>query len=121
MPKVVFVNEKKEIDVPVGANLRYEARKAGIEVYSGPDRVFNCMGLGACATCAILVKDGMDQLSAKSMIEKMRLPLCMSSIGNESEIRLSCQCQVMGDCKVVTRPGMNWSGENFWQKPYPNK
>ena len=22
---------------------------------------------------------------------------------------------------VETRPQFNWSGENFWQKPYPNK
>ena len=29
MPKIVFVNEKKEIEVPDGANLRQEARKAG--------------------------------------------------------------------------------------------
>ena len=30
MPKVVFTNEKKEIEVPQGANLRKEAMKAGI-------------------------------------------------------------------------------------------
>jgi 3-hydroxyacyl-CoA dehydrogenase len=35
MPKVVFVNEKKEIEVPQGANLRTEAAKAGIEIYKG--------------------------------------------------------------------------------------
>jgi len=121
MPKVVFVKEKKELELPVGANLRYEARKAGIEVYSGPDRYLNCMGAGACATCAVLVEDGKDHLSPMTLIEKVRLPLCMSTIGNEDKVRLSCQCTVTGDCKIVTRPGMNWSGENFWQKPYPNK
>src|SRR5262249_26642613 len=35
MPKVVFVNEKQELDVPAGANLRQEARKAGLELYPG--------------------------------------------------------------------------------------
>src|SRR5436309_1545616 len=30
MPKVTFVTEKKEIEVPQGANLRQEARKAGL-------------------------------------------------------------------------------------------
>ena len=39
----------------------------------------------------------------------------------EDEMRLACQVQVNGDCTVETRPAFNWSGENFWQKPYPNK
>src|SRR5207249_2336358 len=33
MPKVTFVNEKKEIEVPAGSNLREEAAKAAISVY----------------------------------------------------------------------------------------
>jgi hypothetical protein len=36
-------------------------------------------------------------------------------------MRLSCQVQVGGDCSIVTKPAFNVSGENFWQKPYPNK
>jgi hypothetical protein len=32
MPKVKFIKEKTEIEVPDGANLRAEARKAGIQV-----------------------------------------------------------------------------------------
>ena len=46
MPKVVFVNEKQEIEVPPGANLRKEAIKAGIQLYSGPHRYLNCRGFG---------------------------------------------------------------------------
>ena len=46
MPKVVFVKEKKEIEVAQGANLREEARKAGVEVYQGLTRYLNCRGLG---------------------------------------------------------------------------
>jgi len=45
----------------------------------------------------------------------------MASIGHEQEMRLSCQVVVHGDCTVETRPPLNLSGENFWQKPYPNK
>jgi len=33
MPKVTFVTEKKEVEIPQGANLREEAQKAGIEHY----------------------------------------------------------------------------------------
>jgi ferredoxin len=125
MPKVVFVNEKKEIEVPQGANLRREAIKAGIELYAGPHRYLNCRGLGACGTCRVLIRDGMDHLNKRTLIEKINLnfhPLTsFAYIGHEDEMRLSCQVQVNGDCSVVTKPAMNLSGETFWAKPYPNK
>ena len=121
MPKVVFVNEKKEIEVPPGANLRQEARKAGIQVYRGLDKYLNCRGLGLCGTCRVLVKKGMENLSPKGRLERFKLATMMSSIGHEDEMRLSCQVQVNGDCTIETRPPFNFSGENFWQKPYPNK
>ena len=125
MPKVEFVNEKKVIEVPEGANLREEARKAGIDVYKGLDRYLNCRGLGLCGTCKVLVKKGMENLSPKTLRERFNLnfhPLSMlARIGHEDEMRLSCQARVNGDCTVETHPGINWSGENFWQKPYPNK
>jgi ferredoxin len=125
MPKVVFVNEKKEIEVPAGANLRLEAIKAGIPVYGGLDRYLNCRGNGLCGTCRVLVKKGMENLSPRTILERINRnlhPLGMFyAIGREDELRLSCQVQVNGDCTVETRPAFNWSGENFWQKPYPNK
>jgi ferredoxin len=121
MPKVVFVNDKKEIEVPAGANLREEAMKAGIQVYRGIDRYLNCMGHGLCGTCKVLVKKGMENLSPKTRRERFKLATMLSSIGHEDEMRLSCQVQVNGDCTVETRPPLNLSGENFWQKPYPNK
>jgi ferredoxin len=125
MPKVTFVNEKKEIEVPVGSNLRQEARKAGIEVYKGVERYLNCRGLGLCGTCKVLVKKGMENLNKKTFMERFNMnahPLTMLAVlGNESELRLACQVQVNGDCTIETTPAFNWSGENFWQKPYPNK
>ena len=125
MPKVEFVNEKKEIDVPVGANLRVEARKAGIPIYKGLDRYLNCRGFGLCGTCRVLVKKGMENLNAKTVMERLNLnlhPLTLfAALGHEDEMRLACQVQVNGDCTIETTPSFNWSGENFWQKPYPNK
>ena len=125
MPKVEFVNEKKEIDVPVGANLRVEARKAGIPIYKGLDRYLNCRGFGLCGTCRVLVKKGMENLNAKTVMERLNLnlhPLTLfAALGHEDEMRLACQVQVHGDCSIETQPAINWSGENFWQKPYPNK
>jgi ferredoxin len=125
MPKVTFVKEKVEIEVPVGSNLRQEARKAGIEVYKGIERYLNCRGLGLCGTCKVLVKKGMDHLNKKTLMERVNMnahPITMlASLGNENELRLACQVQVEGDCTIETTPAFNWSGENFWQKPYPNK
>jgi ferredoxin len=121
MPKVTVVNEKKEIEVPAGSNLREELRKGGVEVYQGLSRYLNCFGHGTCGTCRVLVKKGMEHLSPKGRMERFTLWRMLSAIGHEDQMRLSCQVQVNGDCTVETKPAMNLSGENFWQKPYPNK
>jgi ferredoxin len=121
MPKITLVNEKREIEVPAGSNLRTELQKAGVEVYQGLTKYLNCFGHGTCGTCKVLVKKGMENLSPKGVMEKLTMFRMLSAIGFEKEMRLACQCTVSGDCTVETRPGMNLSGENFWQKPYPNK
>jgi ferredoxin len=121
MPKVKFIKEKTDIEVPDGANLRQEARKAGIQVYPGVNKYLNCMGMGTCGTCRVLIKKGMEHTGPKTFIEKLTLLRMFSTIGHEHEMRLSCQCAVRGDIEVETQPAMNLSGENFWQKPYPNK
>jgi ferredoxin len=125
MPKVLFVTEKKEIEVPQGANLRKEARAAGIEVHGTIESYLNCRGNGLCGTCRVLVKKGMENLSPRTFMERVNLrahPLTMLAvIGHEDEMRLSCQVTVNGDCTIETHPPLNLSGENFWQKPYPNK
>jgi ferredoxin len=125
MPKVTFVKEKKEVEVPVGSNLRLEALKAGVSVYPPLNRIVNCMGLGMCGTCRVLVKKGMENLNSKTLMERINLnvhPLTMmAAIGHENEMRLSCQVLVNGDCTIETKPLLNINGENFWQRPYPNK
>jgi ferredoxin len=125
MPKVTFVNEKQEIEVAQGANLRQEARKAGIQIYKGLERFLNCRGFGMCGTCKVLVKKGAENLNKKTLMEKVNFnahPLSMfANIGHEDDMRLACQVRVFGDCTIETKPAFNLSGENFWAKPYPNK
>ena len=121
MAKITIVNEKVELEVPEGTNLRKEALKNGVQVYEGMERFFHCMGMGLCGTCQVKVKSGMENLSPKTLVEKITLGRMLATIGSEQELRLSCQCTVKGDCSVQTHPGFNWDGENFWQKPYPNK
>jgi hypothetical protein len=36
-------------------------------------------------------------------------------------MRLACQALVKGDCTIECQPDFNYSGENFWARPYPNK
>ena len=127
MPKVTFVKEKLELEVPQGANLREEAMKAGLEVYTGVNRYLNCFGHGTCGTCKVAVKKGAENLSPKGVMEKFTLWRMLSVIGHEQEARLSCQCQVYGDCTIETRPALPVSpepdakGKFFWETPYPNK
>lgn len=125
MPKVTFVTEKKEIEVSPGANLRQEAINADVQVYKGFHQYLNCRGNGLCGSCKVLVKKGMENLNPKGLLEKFTLATSpatsMAIVGHEDEMRLSCQVRVNGDCTIETRPAFNWSGETFWQKPYPNK
>ena len=118
MPTVKFQTDKKSIDVPEGANLRKEAMKNGIELYTGPHRYLNCRGNGLCCSCRVYVKKGDENLSKPGLWEKLNMwinPLgFFSRIGHEKEVRLACQTKVYGDCEVEARPGLNLYGEKFW-------
>src|SRR5207244_2766720 len=74
MPKVTFVKEKQDIEVPAGANLRDEARKANIPVnfQLGSQTLgkLNCFGHGSCGSCHVLVKKGLENLSPKGRWEQ---------------------------------------------------
>lgn len=124
MPIVNFVNEKKQVQVPEGANLRQEAIKAGIRLYNGfngygagINEIFNCHGLGTCGTCRVLISKGMENASRMGLLEKANFnagPALFAYIGNEDKMRLACQTKVMGDMDVVTRPSFNVTGESFF-------
>jgi ferredoxin len=128
MPTIKFVNEKKEIQVSDGANLRQEAQKAGVNLYYGfngvgqtLNKLFNCHGLGMCGTCRVLITQGMQNANPMTMMEKVkfRAPVpdpmpCMAYIGHEDTMRLACCVKVHGDMTVVTNPPIDLFGENFF-------
>ena len=136
MPVIKFVKEKKEIEVPVGAKLRDEAVKAGINlncaisgVSEGIDnlsekvsQVLNCHGLGMCGTCRVKITEGRESTGALTVREKMKfkyLPLpdplpCMAYLGNEDTMRLACMTKVTDNITVETKPEMNLWGDNFF-------
>lgn len=136
MPLVKFIKENKEIDIPVGSNLRKEAMKAGINVHQGLNgfgasinKYMNCHGIGQCGTCRVKIVKGIENASPMGVVEKLRLkwptptpltPLaldpvpCLAYIGNESTMRLACQTLVNGDMEVETGPELNLYGDNFF-------
>lgn len=118
MPTITFVNEKKTVEVPAGSNLRKEAMKAGVQLYPFPHNMLNCMGFGLCTSCRVIVKKGLENCTHQSAFEKVSMitnPLTFfARLGHEKDLRLACQMQVNGDIEVVTKPPMNWHGENFW-------
>lgn len=118
MPKIKFVNEKKEVEVEPGANLRKVAMREGVQLYSGVHQYVNCMGLGQCASCRVQITKGVENVSRQGIFEKLRLllgPLTFfARLGHERDLRLACQARVNGDIEVETRPGMNLHGERFW-------
>jgi ferredoxin len=114
MPTITFINEKKEIQVPAGANLRKEALAAGVQLYPGIHKLANCHGFGTCGSCRVLVTKGMENTSPKGLLESARLGVSLAAIGNESTMRLACQTRVNGDITVTTRPPLNLFGENFF-------
>lgn len=125
MPTVTFVNEKKVIEVPDGANLRAEAKKHGVQLYPHVHKVFNCHGLGMCGSCRVLITKGSENASPMGWIEnsQFKLGVCalangglatMAYVGNEDKMRLACKTNVHGDMEVVTQPPLNLFGENFF-------
>jgi len=125
MPVVNFVNEKKQIEVPEGANLRHEAKKHGIGLYPHVHKLMNCHGFGMCGTCRVLISKGADNANEMTWQERsqFRLGVCamanlgtatMAFIGNEDTMRLACRTTVHGDMDVVTKPPLNLFGDNFF-------
>lgn len=121
MPTINFVNEKKQVEVPAGTNLRRAALDAGVELYNGLNgygaslnKYINCKGLGHCGTCTVLITKGMENTSRKGWMETLRMKLGMIDIGREDTTRLSCRVRVNGDIDVETKPAYNMCGENFF-------
>jgi ferredoxin len=114
MPTITFTSEKKEIQVPVGANLRTEALRAGVQLYPGVHKILNCHGLGQCGSCRVLITKGMENTSRRGLLESARMAVSLAYIGNEGKMRLACQTKVNGDITVETKPPLNLYGENFF-------
>lgn len=128
MPTVRFLREGIEVEVEKGANLRNVAQEVDVEVYDKPwSYGLNCHGFGHCGTCRVSIKnDTMSGTNDMTWMETLQFkvgwplsapPLinAFAFIGNEDEMRLSCQVTVEDDIDVYTRPGVNYTGDQDWQ------
>jgi len=98
MPKVRFKNTN--IDCARGSNLRKVLLDAGLQPYNGTARYINCRGLGTCGTCAVRV---VGEVTNPTQIEKWRLNFPPHT--PETNLRLACQCSVIGDVDVTKHAG----------------
>lgn len=114
MAIINFINEKKQVQVPDGTNLRKAAQQAGVQLYSFPHNIVNCHGFSQCGSCRVLIQKGLENASPMGLMEKMRLKVSLAYIGNEDSMRLACQTKVNGDMDVETRPPLNLYGDNFF-------
>jgi ferredoxin len=87
MPKVRFLREKIEVDVPVGTTVLAAAKLAGAPQ---GDR---CGGVCACSTCHVYVVKGLNQLSE---IEDEENDILDKAFDVKSTSRLGCQAKIEG-------------------------
>ncbi len=95
MYAVTFENQNATAFVPAGGNLLKYAKDQGVHVYYDVNKLLNCMGHGFCGTCRFTAdQKAPDALSKPTWQEGFTLG------GDVGKVRLACQTNVLGDCKV---------------------
>ena len=108
MPKVVFVNEHRIVEVPPGKNLKSLALELGINPHREFFRGVNCGYFGMCGTCQVWVKE-----AAPGAVSKPNLREKFA--GMRGLRRLSCQVKIQGDVEITTLAG----GDGRLRAPRP--
>ncbi|MCI0698063.1 2Fe-2S iron-sulfur cluster binding domain-containing protein [candidate division KSB1 bacterium] len=108
MPTVLFEAENRKVEVPAGTTLRKAAKKAGVSVYGGVNKIANCRGFGLCGTDRVAVAPA-DCANSMTFFEKLQL-------GDKAKERLACQVKIQGDVVINTAPAIEYGKvmtENF--------
>jgi 2Fe-2S ferredoxin len=95
MPKIRFLPEDIEVEVPEGRTILDAALDNNIKIDH------NCGGNCACSTCHIYVEEGLDSLSEMSEDEEDMLD---EAEDRRDDSRLACQCKVKTDLVVNIPP-----------------
>lgn len=94
MPTVTAQGQTFECEM--GANLRKELLKHGIDLYNGQANIINCRGIGTCGTCSVEVEG---TVSEENWRDRARRSLPPHDINRD--LRLACQTKVLGDVRVT--------------------
>jgi ferredoxin len=99
MPKISFHDQT--IECSRGENLRRVLLKHNLPLYNGISNAIHCRGLGTCGTCAVKIEGS---VTPPTKVEAWRLNFPPHRAGND--LRLACQCKVLGDVKLTKFEGM---------------
>ncbi|MBU0983573.1 MAG: 2Fe-2S iron-sulfur cluster binding domain-containing protein [candidate division Zixibacteria bacterium] len=95
MPKIRFLPQDIEIEVPEGKTLLDAALENNIRIDH------NCGGNCACSTCHVIVEEGFQSLGEMSEDEEDML----DEVEELTETsRLACQCKITADLVVEIPP-----------------
>jgi len=94
MPKVLFVDQNLEVEVPIGSSILDAAKK--IDAPEGDA----CGGVCACSTCHVYVDEGGDLLSEAEEDEEDILD---KAFDVRMESRLGCQSKIERDGLLKVR------------------
>jgi len=94
MPKVRFIDQGLEIEVPVGSTILQASKKIGAPEGDA------CGGVCACSTCHVYVEQGLDLLSEAEEGEEDILD---KAFDVRMSSRLGCQAKIMEDGEVAVR------------------
>lgn len=100
MPIISFGGQ--EIECESGALLRTVLHQHDLSPHNGQSRWLNCKGFGTCGTCAVVVEG---EVSSLTKVERWRLQFPPHQ--PHPNLRLACQCKVLGDVQLR-------KGEGFW-------
>lgn len=92
MPKIRFLPEGIEAEVPRGTSVLEAARLCGAQVGSA------CGGVCACSTCHVYVKEGFDELSE---VEEKEEDIIEKAFDVKATSRLGCQARLQSDAAYV--------------------
>lgn len=91
--KISFQKNHNPIECELNENLMFELLRNEIPVAS------SCFGEGVCAKCRVQIIEGANHLSAVSAHEEF----LQKKFQLQSDERISCQTQVLGDIKIDTK------------------
>jgi ferredoxin, 2Fe-2S len=94
MPRVRFIDQNVEVEVPVGKSILQAATQAHVPEGSA------CGGVCACSTCHVYVEEGADLLTPASEDEEDILD---KAFDVKMTSRLGCQSKIQKDGLVAVR------------------